>query len=68
MNIKYAYLCVECEEVNDRAPSGVCQVCGSVAVYPLSRAVSARTSLGLKDRIELSPLAVWDLITEEESK
>jgi hypothetical protein len=50
MKLKYAYLCVECEEVNDLAPRGVCVLCGSKAVFPLARALAVNPAAHLPKR------------------
>ena len=41
MKLKFAFLCVDCTEVNDLAPRGECNRCGSQSVISLSRALSA---------------------------
>jgi hypothetical protein len=35
MKVTRAYLCYSCKEVNDGAPAGVCQACGSAHISPL---------------------------------
>ncbi|HEX9443274.1 MAG TPA: hypothetical protein VGA73_04100 [Candidatus Binatia bacterium] len=35
MKLATAYICYECEEVQDTAPYGKCGVCSSADVYPL---------------------------------
>ena len=40
MKLQYAFLCVDCTEVNDLAPRGACNRCGSQSVISLSRALS----------------------------
>lgn len=37
MKLGRAYYCADCDEVNDGAPRGVCQRCGSHQVYPVAR-------------------------------
>jgi len=32
-----SYVCANCDELFERAPRGVCPVCGSQAIYPLGR-------------------------------
>jgi DNA-directed RNA polymerase subunit RPC12/RpoP len=32
-----SYVCANCDELFERAPKGVCPVCGSQAIYPLGR-------------------------------
>ena len=55
MKLRHAYLCISCEEINDCAPHGVCQACGSEAVYPLSKALSPRA---------LSISNVWNVVSQ----
>ena len=35
MKLDTAYLCYACREIQDRAPGGVCSLCGSDNVHPL---------------------------------
>ena len=42
MKLRTAYLCIACEEIQDRAPRGRCESCGSETVYPLARALVAK--------------------------
>lgn len=36
MKIDHAYLCSECQEIQQGAPKGACFVCGSQEIFPLS--------------------------------
>ena len=52
MKLKFAFLCVDCTEVNNLAPRGRCNRCGSEAVFPLSRALSANPAAFLPKSME----------------
>jgi len=54
MKLKFAFLCIDCTEVNDLAPRGKCNRCGSEAVFPLSRALAADPKAFLPRRLERS--------------
>ncbi len=41
MKLRTAYLCVNCQEIQDCAPRGCCETCGSETVFPLARALVA---------------------------
>lgn len=41
MNLKTAYLCQDCYHIQDRAPRGVCQVCGSQNIQSVARLLTS---------------------------
>lgn len=52
MKLKFAFLCIDCTEVNDLAPRGRCNRCGSQSVISLSRALSADPAAFLPKQVE----------------